>query len=533
MRNNNIGKHSLFVGLGLAVVALADNPVVSHRHLADPNGYVWNNRIYAICSNDDDNSAGYDMKSAVVISTSDRLNWTDHGDVFRVTRDAKWAYGSYAPTAIPAKGKIYMYFPNVTSGVGVLVADRPEGPYKDPLGKALINSTLCNGVAWCFDPDVFVDTDGSAYLVYGGGNNTANPYGDNIRGIALNADMISVKGSPVRLQSKASFEGPFIHKYKNNYYFTYPTNGGANIDYAMSSTGPISGYNYVGTVLPNPTLDGKNVNMGNNSHTSIFEWKGSWYMMYHDRRLTISKGVNDFLKRSVNIDKLEYNADGTMKKVVVTKGMAQVGNFNPYDSIPAATMSAQSGIKASFNATTWVNYLIPQTSGSWTRISGVDFKDGAKQFQVNAAVSGGGVSVEVRTGSSTGTLAGTCNLASTGSTSSFATTKCDLTGLSGIKDIYLKFVGTSANANFAWFRFVPVSTSNLRPALERQIPSTPTGTYEVYDLGGHLLRTYFATPETDSQSAWRHNSAMLPQGTYMLRQLTSDGANSRIVLRAP
>lgn len=519
-----------FRALAFAVPAasgllFADNPVVSHRHLADPNGFVWNDRIYAICSNDDDNSAGYDMKSSVVISTKDLVNWTDYGDVFRVTREAKWAGGSYAPTAIAAKGKVYMYFPNVTSGVGVLIADRPEGPYKDPLGKALINSTLCNGVAWCFDPDIFVDTDGAAYLVYGGGNNTANPYGDNIRGVALNADMISVKGAPSRLQSKESFEGPFIHKYKNNYYFSYPTHGGANIDYAMSSTSPISGYVYKGTVLPNPTLDGKNVNMGNNSHESIFEWKGSWYMMYHDRRLTISEGVSDYLKRSVNIDKLEYNADGTMKTVIVTKGMAQVGTFDPFDTIPAATMSKQSRIKASFDPNSWINALVPQVSGAWTRISGVDFKTGAKQFIVDAATTATGVSVEIRTGSESGILAGTCAIAKTASNTTYATNTCAVSGLTGVKDLYLKFMGATANANFSKFRFVPEYSSVVKPPKL----SGPTTETVVYDLKGAKILEFGSTSAADAPQDWKMHSLTLPPGTYLVRKRVDGVASTESV----
>lgn len=516
---------SILVGASASAL-LADNPVVSHRHLADPNGFVFNDRIYAVCSNDDDNGSGYDMKSAVVISTSDLKNWTDHGDVFRVTRDATWAGGSYAPTAIAAKGKVYLYFPNVTSGVGVLVADRPEGPYKDPLGKALINSTLCDGVAWCFDPDVFVDADGSAYLVYGGGDNTANPYGNNIRGIALGSDMISVKGSPVRMKSQNSFEGPFVHKYNGNYYYSYPTSNGANIDYAMSSTGPISGYVYKGTILPNPTLNGANINQNNNSHASMFAYKGSWYMMYHDRRLP----DGGTYKRDVSIDKLEYNADGTIKTVVVTSGMAQIANFNPYDSIPAATMSKQSGIKASYSPTSRINALVPQSSGAWIRISGVDFGSGAQQLQVNAATAASGVAVEVRTGSETGPLAGTCAIAKTANTTTYATSTCSLSGLTGVKDLFLKFVGTTANANFAWYRFVPQPTGVERaPA---QVSREVTTEYVVHDLHGRVVRAFRGAPGLAASEAWTAHAPGLPAGTYLVRISSPEGVRVEKFARA-
>ncbi|MEN9353217.1 MAG: hypothetical protein RL318_542 [Fibrobacterota bacterium] len=501
---------------GLAVDTLADNPVVSHRQLADPNAFVFNDRLYTVCSNDDDNGTGYDMKSAVVISTKDLMNWTDHGDVFRTTRDAKWAGGSYAPTATVVKGKVYLYFPNVTSGVGVLTADRPEGPYKDPLGKALISgSTLCP-MAWCFDPGVFVNTDGAGYLVWGGGT----PYGDNLMGIALNADMISLKGSPTKITVPNSFEGPFVHKYKNNYYLHYPISGGANLEYSMSSTSPISGYVRKGVVLPNPSLNGKNINQNDNSHASILEYKGSWYMMYHDRRLP----TGSTYKRDVSIDKLEYDTDGTMKQVVVTSGMAQLANFNPYDSIPAATMSKQRGIKAVFNATNWINALVPQTSGSWIRLSGVDFASGAKEFRVNAATTASNVSVEIRTGSETGPVAGTCTVAKTASGTAYSTSTCAVTGLTGVKDVFLKFVNTTANANFAWYRFVP-QTTGIATAPASRLPKDLPSEIEAFDLEGRRVRSFLAPPDQTPAQAWTAHGRGLPAGAYVLR--IKDGSGVR------
>lgn len=507
---------------GLAADSVADNPVVSHRQLADPNAFVFNDRLYAVCSNDDDNVTGYDMKSAVVISTKDLMNWTDHGDVFRTTREAKWAGGSYAPTATVVKGKVYLYFPNVTSGVGVLTADRPEGPYKDPLGKALISgSTLCP-MAWCFDPGVFVNTDGAGYLVWGGGT----PYGDNLMGIALNADMISLKGSAVKITVPNSFEGPFVHKYKSNYYLHYPVSGGANLEYSMSSTSPISGYVRKGVVLPNPSLNGKNINQNDNSHASILEYKGNWYMMYHDRRLPIGSTY----KRDVSIDKLEYNEDGTMKPVTVTSGMAQLANFNPYDSIPAATMSKQSGIKAVFNAANWINALVPQTSGSWIRLSGVDFASGAKEFRVSAATTASNVSLEIRTGSETGPVAGTCNLAKTASTSAYSTSTCAVTGLSGVKDVFLKFVNTTANANFAWYRFVPLTTAIA--ASPAALPAAiRSGAVVVHDLDGRTVRTFRTEPGQTPGQAWEAHGRGLPAGAYVLRIQDAEGWRTEIVAR--
>jgi len=526
------------VGLVLAALlggaAWADNPVVSHRHLADPNGFVFGDRIYAICSNDDENNGGYNMKGAVLLSTKDLVNWTDHGEVYYAPKDTKWAGGSYAPTATVRNGKVYYYFPNVTSGVGVMVADRPEGPLKDPLGKALVSGTLCDNVAWCFDPDIFVDDDGQAYLVYGGGSNTTHTYGQNIRGIKVNADMISVSGAPVTVSLKNSFEGPFVHKYKGNYYFHYPASGGAAINYEMSSTSPIAGFTFKGTILPNPTLDGKNVNLGNNSHESVFQYKGNWYMMYHDRRLTIREGVSDVYKRSVNIDKLEYNADGTIKTVIPTTGMAQIASFNPYDSVAAVTCSRQSRISAytdvNNSGTARTNLLVPRKSGAWMRISMADFGTGAKQFQIDGGGTATGASVEVRSDSAGGTLYGTCSLSKSGSWTSRSVSRCDMTGLSGVKDVYLKFVGTDSTMAFDWFRWI-AKDGGATGLIQATRPLPAKLACTVRDLQGRTVGRFEIDEESQLSAAWRESSRHLPTGTFLVSLESPGGTSTRRFVR--
>ncbi len=513
--------------LGMSAAG-AENPIISHRYLADPNGFVYNNRLYAICSNDDDNGAGYDMKGSVLISTKDMRNWTDHGVVYYAPKDAGWFTIAYAPTAVVRNGKIYYYVPNAGSGIGVFVADRPEGPLSDPLGKALITGSLCDGVSWCFDPGAFVDDNGQAYLVYGGGSNTTYPNGRNIRIIKLNNDMVSVNGSPVRLQLENSFEGPFLHKYKGNYYLQYPMAGNSNIGLSMSAN-PTAGWTYKGSILDNPSLNGSNINGYNNSHTSTMEYDGQWYMFYHDRRL--SGGQSH--KRNVSIEKMSYNTDGAINKVVVTTGIAQTRNFNPYDSIPAVTYSKQSLISAYTDVNNKgvrrVNLLVPRKSGAWMRISSVDFGAGAKSFQIQGGGTATAAKIEIRTGSETGALAGTCSMARTASWTSLTTNTCDVTGLTEVKDLFLKFTGTDSNAVFTWFKFVPTSTA-VTPSVDAS--PIPAGvSYAVHDLRGTLLRTFQADPGISIQSAWQDHSHGLADGPYILRSTTPQGPSSKLVMR--
>lgn len=516
--------------LVFATVAFADNPIISHRYLADPNGFVYKDRLYAICSNDDDNGNGYDMKGSILISTKDMMNWSDHGNVYYAPKDGSWGTTAYAPTAVVRDGKVYYYVPNSGSAIGVLVADRPEGPLTNPLKKALITGTLCDGVAWCFDPGAFVDDDGQGYLVYGGGSNGTSGFGQNIRIVKLNKDMISLAGSPIKLTLDNSFEGPFLSKYKGKYYLQYPMNPTSNIGLSMSSS-PTSGWTSKGSILDNPSLDGRNINGNNNSHTSIMEFNGQWYMFYHDRRL--SGGAS--YKRNVSIEKMSYKDDGSINKVIVTRGIAQVGTFNPYDSIPAVTYSKQNLISAytdvNNSGVMRTNLLVPRKSGAWMRISQADFGTaGAKQFVVNGGGRASNATVEIRVGSETGTLAGTCKIANSGSWTSLSKSTCDVTGLTGVKDVFLKFQGTDSNAVMNWWRFVPsepVGVARKAPAL------ATTTAWSIRALDGRRVFGSEAVASSTPAAIWNGARAALPAGAYIVSATTPSGTTSQTFVKLP
>lgn len=525
-------RKSVLFGLGgAAVAAIADNPVISHRYLADPNGFVFGDRLYAICSNDDDNGNGYDMKGSILISTKDMMNWSDHGNVYYAPKDGSWGTTAYAPTAVVRDGKVYYYIPNSGSAIGVLVADRPEGPLKDPLKKALITGSLCDGVAWCFDPGAFVDDDGQAWLVYGGGSSSSSGFGQNIRIVKLNKDMVSLGGSPIRLSLDKSFEGPFLSKYKGNYYLQYPMEGSSNIGLSMSSQ-PTTGWTHKGSILDNPALNGRNINGNNNSHTSIFEYDGQWYMMYHDRRL--SNGAS--YKRNVSIEKLFYKTDGSIEKVVVTTGIDQTRSFDPYDSIPAVTYSKQSNISAwtdvNNSGVRRVNLLVPRRSGAWMRLSKVDFGDGAARFSIRGGGDATGAKIEIRTGSETGTLAGTCDVPRTGSWKNLATSSCDVAGLNGIKDVFLRFSGTDSNAVFEWFRFAP-REAGVRNGRRGSPVGASDVSWTVQGLDGSVLRSFRTGASTDFEAAWRAHRTGLREGFHVLRRISPDGSRARLMFSAP
>ncbi|NLE00188.1 MAG: family 43 glycosylhydrolase, partial [Fibrobacter sp.] len=418
---------TLFLGM-----SFADNPIISQRYTADPNAFIYKERLYVICSSDEDNNNGYNLLNYTLVSSDDMVNWTDHNLVFKVKSNTTWAGQAYAPTAITRNNKVYLYFPNGTSGIGVLEADRPEGPYKDMLGRPVIDRKAPNcstsDIEWFFDPCIFIDSTSSgtqAYLIIGGGK----PYGNNFIIVKINDDMKSYSGTPQKLNTPGSFEGPFLHKYKNKYYLSYP-NTSNNIDYMMSDN-PMTGWAFKGTVLPNPTLNGKNINTYNNSHESMIEYKGQWYMFYHDRRIS-----NATYKRNASVDLLKYNSDGTLQKVVVTEeGAPQIKKFNPFDTIQAETIWKQQGIKTDFCNEGGV-MVTNISNGDYTSLKGVDFKEGFKSFEVRASSATSGGTVEVRLDSPTGTLVASCSVTGTGGWQNWKTFTCDSTkNCTGVKNV--------------------------------------------------------------------------------------------------
>ena len=468
--------------------ALADNPISSYHYLADPGAASDDTYFYVITDSDDPavaNANGYDIKALYGFRTKDMKNWTDFGIIY----DARkvdgigdiWASGI---AVNPNDGRLYIVFPDGGGGgIGLIGADSIAGPWTNPVSgnKKLINNwgggiSDCDGIGWCFDPAIFFDDDGTGYFTFGGGESNSRPAANNNNNIfniyKFNRDM---KGFDVSSKTQLKIGGPkameasYIHKYKGNYYLSYST-ADLRIAYGMSKN-PMGPYEYKGIFMGNPNIGGQNINANNNNHHGIAEFKGHWYVAYHDRR--IANGYDGLEKipaedgranpnpayhRSVSVDEFTYNSDGTMKELTFTKeGPKQIENFDPYDWYPALTSSKQKGIRSRSN---WSpgkvseHLLLPlSTKESWIRVSGVDFGTAATGFTVQAGSTADDNKIEIHTGSATGTLAGTCTLKNTGNKNTFAETKCDVEGLKGIVDqLFLVFKGSkdSTMAIKAW-----------------------------------------------------------------------------------
>ncbi|MCR5029280.1 MAG: carbohydrate-binding protein [Fibrobacter sp.] len=502
---------ALALGFGVfAANAFADNPLVSYHYLADPAAFVMDSTFYIIADTDDESGDdGYTIKSYYAFSSEDMQNWTDYGMIFSAGREVSYATGAWAPGAVAKDGQIYIVYPNGASGIGMLTASNIAGPYTDPVGKLLIGgwgtsagSVDCDGIAWCFDPSIFIDDDGSAYITYGGGSSSTRDYGNNFDLYKL-SDLTSSKvalnvSSKVAIQgAQKSFEASYIHKYNGKYYLTY-NDQQQHISYAISNS--ISGpYTYMGTFMENPNINGKNINAYNNNHHGIAEFQGHWYVAYHDRRLAQASehpaslgkaNPEPAYHRSLSIDEFTYSGEKMNSLTFTNEGPKQLKNFNPYKAYPALTSSKQRNVRSRSDYVKGQpisHVLTPLASKeSWLRISGVDFGSGASSFIVKAASVASGNQIEIHSGSVDGTLAGTCELPKTANWQTYAETECAVENLSGVVDyVFLVFKGTadSTMGILQWeFASKPLEPQTAYNNEAQTIPGKIE--MENYDLGG-------------------------------------------------
>ncbi|WP_347840153.1 glycoside hydrolase family 43 protein [uncultured Draconibacterium sp.] len=446
---------SLLLLVGFENIVNADNPIVSHRYLADPGALVYNGHVYLYCSNDDQNpyEGGYKMSSIVCVSSSDLKNWTDHGKVFQVPQDATWAIKSWAPSPVERNGKFYLYFGNGGNGIGVAIADSPAGPFTDAIDGKLVTSETPGVMPaehmWLFDPMTFIDDDGQAYMYFGGNGE------NNMRVIKLNDDMISVDGKATSFKVPYFFEASWMHKYEGKYYFSYSTNprNGMRIDYMVGDS-PVDGFTYGGVVSNQPPDN------NNNNHHAIFQLGGNWYQAYHNRVVAKNNGIPTGYRRNLCLDAIFHNEDGSIETMVNTvDGVQQLMHLNPFQRIEAETINEQKGIKTAVNLNGGL-HLTAIGNGDWIKVKGVDFGDGAHSFTANVAsglINGEpkGGEIEIRLDEENGAVIGTLVVPYTGGLDVWKKETTVLTETSGIHDVYFKFKGDSAQQlfNFDYWQF--------------------------------------------------------------------------------
>ena len=462
----------------LAKIPGYSNPLIDYDFGADPFALEYNGRVYVYMTADQfeydqdgniiDNTYSK-INSLHVISSADLVNWTDHGfiPVAGPNGVAKWANNSWAPAIaykqIDGQDKFFLYFCNGGGGIGVLEGDSPVGPFTDPLGHALIDGSTpgTQGVPWIFDPAVMVDDDGTGYLVFGGGipaGQDLNPKSARI--VRLGDDMISLDCEPVMIDAPCMFEDGGIHKANGKYYYTYCSNFSGNhsavegypgygIICYMVSDDPLGPYEYCGEILQNPSTY---FGVGGNNHHAIFNFKGTSYIVYHAQTLGQAMGIEKGY-RSTHINEVEYYADGRIVPIQADReGISQLETMSPYQLTAGETIAWQAGIKVEAcdqpgQGLSEVNNraVTDIQNGDWIAVAGLDFGDkGAASFTASIAAQAGGA-VELRVDSPDGTVVGTLTVPAGDGT--YQTLTCDVTGLTGVHNLFMVFTGDDQAEN--------------------------------------------------------------------------------------
>ncbi|MBB6069510.1 family 43 glycosylhydrolase [Longimicrobium terrae] len=252
-------------------------------------------------------------------SSTDMVNWVDEGVVLDLGPGVAWTdWNGWAPAIAVRNGKYYFYYsangPHPDSKIGVAVGTSPRGPFTD-IGRPLVTSDASVPLE-AIDPMVFVDTDGQAYLYYGGSAGNGN-----MAIHRLNADMISLSGARIVQKPRYFTEGPFVHKRNGVYYLTYSNGGWNTPDYNVryaTSTSPLGPWTYGAQIL------GKDFNFSGPGHHAILQRPGAddWYIVYH--RYEDGAEFNA-KRRATAIDRLTYS--GTAIQPVTMTGAVPNGRY--------------------------------------------------------------------------------------------------------------------------------------------------------------------------------------------------------------
>ncbi|GAA2660701.1 MULTISPECIES: glycoside hydrolase family 43 protein [Actinosynnema] len=298
----------------LAPPALAANPIITGYYTADPAPLVVGNTMYVYAGRDEApaGSSNFLMREWRVLSSTDAANWTDHGAKATIATFPWAGADAWASEVEPRNGKYYWYTSVNGRGagwmdIGVAVGDSPLGPFRDAKGGPLVSDSTPNSSGLNIDPTVFTDDNGQSYLYWG---SYWAP-----RMAKLKSNMIELDGpvtTPVGLTN--FWEAPWMFKRNGLYYMVYAandTNGCVtSSSYACqryaTATSPTGPWTHRGVLLGQVS--------STTNHAGIVQFKNQWYIVYHNAN---APGGGNF-RRSVAVDLVNFNADGTIQRVVQT-----------------------------------------------------------------------------------------------------------------------------------------------------------------------------------------------------------------------
>ena len=438
-------------------------PLFQTKYTADPSPLVVGDTLFLYTSHDaspedipDENekgSAGFFMYDWLLWSTTDMVNWTEHGAVASL-KDFPWRSrenGAWAIQTVERNGKYYLYAPLHGHGIGVLVADSPYGPFKDPLGKPLV----WDQSNWFdIDPSVYTDDDGQAYMYWG------NPHTFWAK---LGSDMTSLTSGVTKLPHIPNYqEGPWFYKRNGHYYLGFASTCCPEaLGYAMSDS-PTGPWEWKGYIM-------KPTHRDRGNHPGICDYKGHSYVFGQSYDLMHLDTYVHHERRSVNATEITYNADGTIQEVpywMDQEPMKQLHWLNPYSRVEAETMAWGYGLKSAKmgipntgvvadmpTSTGRKNmYIYDINDGEYIRLRGVDFGKGAKSFAMTAAATGS-CTVTLRLDGVHGPVIGTVTIGKTGSVEKYKSFGAKVKDAAGVHDLYLCFSNANGDVHLDWWQF--------------------------------------------------------------------------------
>lgn len=402
LQSNDMRTVNLFIFLFFVSVSFAQNPFVMDNFTADPSARVFNGKVYVFPSHDiptppekPGRKDWFCMEDYHVYSSENLTDWTDHGMIVS-QYTAPWvdstSYSMWAPDCIERNGKYYFYFPSNTKvtgpngrrgfSIGVAVADSPEGPYT-PQPESI------KGI-FGIDPNVFIDKDGQAYLYWSMGN---------IYVAKLKENMLELDSEPLviaNLPEKGMKEGPWLFERNGLYYLTFPhvEKDTERLEYAIGNS-PMGPFKMTGVIM-----DESATGCWTNHH-SIIDYNDQWYLFYHHNDLSPKFDKN----RSIRVDSLFFNADGTIQKVTPTLRGPGITRAEKEIQLDRFSALSEKGANIEFIDTTntmqgWKTIL--SENGAWVRFNKVDLNnDKLKALVVRAKADGKG-KLELRLNSADG-----------------------------------------------------------------------------------------------------------------------------------
>ncbi len=392
-----------------------NNPISPDFFCADPTAVEYNGRLYVYGTNDHQQfeAAGPDVdntyekiKSLLVFSTADMVNWTYHGEI-NVGEIAPWITASWAPSIVSRKeadGKthFYLYFSNSGVGTGVITSTDPVTGWTDPLGHCLVTGDT-PGLSDCpnpFDPGAVIDDNGVGWLSFGAGKALGGTdyMPGSVRIVRLGEDMISFDSEFKQIPAPYSFEASELNYINGTYVYTYcsdwndhseqwdfdcPAPGGCGMVYMTTKT-PLdpTSWKMMGECFRQPGEVGFDYS---NNHTHMHKFKGKWYMFYHTLMLKHGMGITGGY-RSMGVDEIVVDEKNVKieDKGGTKKGASQNGVFSPYEEHSSAELVGTAQIDYDMTDP-YAPIVSAKQAGSWTAVRGVQFTESEDASQPTAA----------------------------------------------------------------------------------------------------------------------------------------------------